>query len=148
MRFKEIFKDALFAVLFVSVLGLVIMEARCVIDEDEELHGDPPLWWWTNYAYVAGERDGIYPNKYFWEWHYARDTVWGTNVIDYTAINFKSDQYDHTWYNNGQLEKDEEYNYWCGYAKTKIYGQFHNWVTGASWDDTATASIKATGGPG
>jgi len=124
----------------------MVMEARCIWDEDWEIHGDP--WWW-NGAHVAGQRDqgSIDPRKYFDEEHDAWNGYGGFNVIDYTRIEFFSDVYNYTWTNNDKLSKSEDYTYWVGRVDTRIRGDFRNIGSGAHWIDIAWASIASRGYP-
>ena len=147
MRFREAFLMACTALLFASMLSLVVMEARCVIDE-HIVHHHGPLNTWENYADVLGERDGYIPNKYFRESHAAWDNSWATIVVEYTNITFESDQYSYSWSTNGKLSKNEEYYYLCSRATTEINAEFYDWLLGNQWRDTAIAAIKATGGVG
>jgi hypothetical protein len=147
MRFRQGFLLVCTALVFASMLSLMINEARCVWDEDWEIHGDG--WWWENSAYAAGERDegSLDPRKYFHEVHTALDTVSGFNEILNTKIEFSSEVYNFTWENDGPLYKDEPYSYWCRRVDTKIWGHFHNWFTGADWRDFAFASVANRGYP-
>lgn len=147
MRFRQVFLLVCTAVLLASMLSLMVVEVRCVWDEDTDEHGDG--WWWENLAYAAGQRGegSLDPRKYFDEVHMAFDQVWGFNVIDYTKIEFSSEVYNYTWENNGQLTKDEAYTYWCDRVHTKIHGKFRNWFTGDRWEDEAFANVANRGTP-
>ena len=133
MRFRKGFLLVCTAAVFASMLSLMINEARCVWDEDWEIHGDG--WTWKNLAYAAGQTDegSLDPRKYFNEQHQAFDTGFGITDIVYTYMEFSSEVYNFTWENNGPLSEYREYSYWCRRVDTIIRGRFYNPWTQEFW---------------